>query len=980
MNNKGFAISAFIYSSLIIFSVILFTILVILEVRKDATSEINHKILEDFNQDITYLTFPEIHFLSDSNIEVLIGGNSNDVVTNISYVSDAQDKFIDVGNVSIDYTNINFNALGTYDIIYSVTDSNSNTTTITKKIDVVINNWLPGYDYRKIITIDHNLIDEELTHFPLAIKLTSENSGDFFDEVKNNSLKVAFTKDKSATQLYGEVEYFNNAVTLNAATTNIALGNKNITHTRNTYEESNYTTTKFTDGLTSSYAGLHESTDGNNVTMTLDLGDVYGVDEINVWHYFSDGRTYVDLLLEVSKDGIYWETIFDGPPYAETSSGKSHEFDPKLVRYVREGMKGSSANASSHWVEIEVMGTDNYTIEQEAIYYVSKDDLVISDSKDTILYMYYDNDATDNLAKIGSNISSVSENVWDDNYVLVQHMGSSLSDSTSNDTDGTNSGTTVIDGLNGKARDFDESSYITVTPSYDLTDEFTIMSIAQRDKDNDYQGIYGQADTIWDNTVSYLRYLNDNKLNVGLFSGDDTSSPYIEGTSTSDTALNTYQFLANTFTKPTVKLFINDTLEATSTFNYDLNNGDGNAIIGGYTFGSGLSYLLNGQIDELRVSNVGRSNAWLKAEYESLMGDLVAITSDDSYETLLAKYDFNDEVEPTENLALSLTAYAGYHTFTQVDNSVSMTMYDAAQFIVFKNPNNYEGKKLAYSGYMKKNGVPSFITSTRANTYNAGPSVMEFDSNTGYFEIIEYFDSDSSWIFHSGVSTVEDDVVTITNFQVEEKDHVTPFTALSRTGDIWDSSDSRLNIALDSAHAPKWDEGSYYFDGNETYIVGGDNFSPIGSQTLSAWIKPTTTNSLQGIVSFHDHGTTSNLGLNIYSGKISASIGYTDSTREYSATESTASVTVDVWTHVSLVYDQPTNTIKFYINGELDSEHTLVKTVDFTSDPIVIGLWSTSYINGDYDFNGNIDEVRVNNIALTSNQVKFIYDMEKGDK
>lgn len=42
--------------------------------------------------------------------------------------------------------------------------------------------------------------------------------------------------------------------------------------------------------------------------------------------------------------------------YAETAAGKTHSFEARSVRYVRDYVNGSTSNAGNHWVEIEVWG------------------------------------------------------------------------------------------------------------------------------------------------------------------------------------------------------------------------------------------------------------------------------------------------------------------------------------------------------------------------------------------------------------------------------------------------------------------------------------------------------------------------------------------------------------------------------------------------------------------------------------------------
>jgi YD repeat-containing protein len=91
----------------------------------------------------------------------------------------------------------------------------------------------------------------------------------------------------------------------------------------------------------------------------IDLGAVYTVDRVKVWHYAGDGRTYHNTKTQVSSDGTNWTTVFDSAvsgEYAETAAGKTHTFTARSVRYVRDYLNGSTSNAGNHWVEIEVWG------------------------------------------------------------------------------------------------------------------------------------------------------------------------------------------------------------------------------------------------------------------------------------------------------------------------------------------------------------------------------------------------------------------------------------------------------------------------------------------------------------------------------------------------------------------------------------------------------------------------------------------------
>jgi len=91
----------------------------------------------------------------------------------------------------------------------------------------------------------------------------------------------------------------------------------------------------------------------------LDLGALYTVDKVKVWHYAADGRTYHATKTQVSENGSTWTTVFDSAvsgEYAETAAGKTHSFSARNARYVRDYLNGSTSNAGDHWVEIEVWG------------------------------------------------------------------------------------------------------------------------------------------------------------------------------------------------------------------------------------------------------------------------------------------------------------------------------------------------------------------------------------------------------------------------------------------------------------------------------------------------------------------------------------------------------------------------------------------------------------------------------------------------
>jgi len=73
--------------------------------------------------------------------------------------------------------------------------------------------WLTGWDQRVKLTIDNTKIDSELFHFPVTVILSPTHGDCVFDELTAdaNRLKIAFTKSDGTTEMYGEIEKWDDA-------------------------------------------------------------------------------------------------------------------------------------------------------------------------------------------------------------------------------------------------------------------------------------------------------------------------------------------------------------------------------------------------------------------------------------------------------------------------------------------------------------------------------------------------------------------------------------------------------------------------------------------------------------------------------------------------------------------------------------------------------------------------------------------------
>jgi hypothetical protein len=64
-------------------------------------------------------------------------------------------------------------------------------------------------------------------------------------------------------------------------------------------------------------------------------------------------------------------------------------------------------------------------------------------------------------------------------------------------------------------------------------------------------------------------------------------------------------------------LYINGNIDVTGTFNYDLYDSTSNSIIGGYTYGNGLNYLMKGRIPNLQFYNRALSAEEITQNYNA---------------------------------------------------------------------------------------------------------------------------------------------------------------------------------------------------------------------------------------------------------------------------------------------------------------------------------------------------------------------------
>ena len=168
------------------------------------------------------------------------------------------------------------------------------------------------------------------------------------------------------------------------------------------------------------------------------------------------------------------------------------------------------------------------------------------------------------------------------------------------------------------------------------------------------------------------------------------------------------------------------------------------------------------------------------------------------------------------------------------------------------------------------------------------------------------------------------------------------------------------------------------FDGVDDYLQGNSILNGLGELTIMAWIKIDAKNSEVSNTTIVGEDTACRLYVKdgnkvMFSVKTSANI---------SKNISGSTVNYNEWHHVTGVFSATNGKQAIYIDGELiatntnnKQKRTVIKTTSDWTGNFEIGRLSSSIANRQY-FNGEIDEVRVFNKALTDSQIQTMIYQE----
>ena len=232
-------------------------------------------------------------------------------------------------------------------------------------------------------------------------------------------------------------------------------------------------------------------------------------------------------------------------------------------------------------------------------------------SENTVINMYYGNP--------GASDQQNAEAAWDSNFAAVYHFANNFLDSTSNNNDGSNSGTSDISGIVGRARSFDGNNDRILLGTGSIVNPlnaFTISAWVYVDTtpptDRQY-AIYSKAN-------DYPSESNAFTFLVGQY---DTSDRYLvlatnngswhDHISNSQVPLTTWTYVSISYNGSDYIYYINNSPDGSGSYTSPSSNASLNQYIGD----SQTSHYFDGRIDELRISSTNRSAEWLVTSFNN---------------------------------------------------------------------------------------------------------------------------------------------------------------------------------------------------------------------------------------------------------------------------------------------------------------------------------------------------------------------------
>ncbi|TFG15705.1 MAG: DUF2341 domain-containing protein [Promethearchaeota archaeon] len=634
--------------------------------------------------------------------------------------------------------------------------------------------------------------------------------------------------------------------------------------------------------------------------------------------------------------------------------------DSDLYAHAQQDGDDIAFSNGSIWLdhEIELYNPTYSSTEAQLIAWVRIP--YLSPSSDTNIYMYYGNSTMETQEN--------PEGVWDSNYMMVQHLHETSEthyDSTSNNNDGTPDGNLDQD-ITGKidgADDFDGTDAnieVGDSSSLNITDAITIQAWIKDD-------LGGKRRILTKGAEMYVLRTNWNgQLHGYLSEGGELFDAKSENNLITT---DNYHFVALTWdglsSDTYLKLFYNGSeissyseQESTSS---PLDTSDASLFIGSHE----NDEWWDGEIDEVRISNIARSADWIATEYNNQhdpssfykIGNQNNISSFESFTYYKEIIIDHNKVNGSEDLidfpVLISLVDLELHNHVQPDGDdiafgINTTLLDH-EIEVFNQ--SYSDTEAQLVSWVR---IPclSSIVDTKINMYYGNSTINSQENPSGVWSDI-----------YRGVWHLNEE-------SGNTKDSTSYGTNGTLSGGVYQGVEGQI-------------DGCYEFDGDSDHVTMGDpsdghlDFA-YDSFTVSFWI--------------NFEGSTQKFQLPLYKGGNGVSKpGYEFETNEtgnvfdFQISDGpnhfksyNFSIAYNSWFFVVGVVDRALNLQKIYKNGT-----HVGNGIDISSLGSVSNSYELSFSEGPYSLysiNGSLDEVRIVGSALSGDWIATEYNNQYDPK
>jgi hypothetical protein len=574
----------------------------------------------------------------------------------------------------------------------------------------------------------------------------------------------------------------------------------------------------------------------------------------------------------------------------------------------------------------------------------------ISSLEDTIIYIYYGNFA--------ANKSENSINVWDNNYLMVLHMNDNnitIIDSTLYERNGTKKNVNEpnkVDAKIGKGQEFDGiDDYVIIPKNFGIfggNKSYTVSLwiLFNNIIDNDGETLIsfrGEHDIYWTMNLNgepnlEIRRRNiNNNWNKIIGSGTLNIEQWYHFIQTYDNTNNQWKLYQN-------GLLIDSNINADIIGEDNLDN----STIGNRP---GQNRYFDGIIDEVRVSNIIRSPAWIKTEYHSENNTLITISNE-----LLVGYKYKKFITINHNLIDEDLINFPIRIYIDNDNNIGTVAKNNGDDIKFTISDEETILKYEIEDFtiINNNAIGNFWVKI--------PFISSIEDTIIYIHYGNISSNESQNYINVWNNNFQG-VWHLNNINIIKDSTFNNFSNASIIGNIISHSDGKIGNSID-------------FGNGENYIDFGINAGDLDidgnkPRTIEIWCFIRDFIDNEGIFSLGTTGSNSNdYSLRVRAGNIN----------NFRAQFWGTGVDIDFsydshnkWVKFVFTYDGTEQII--YADG-IEIQKATRNFNTSTNDNLHIAFWDN--VNRG-TLNGILDELRISNIVRSPAWIKASYHSENND-